>query len=204
MTTTWTMTTDVLLEFAGLHGSRGLCHVRIYEAPGQRPVALVGQLDEYTGTSITNAAEAVAGAIAQQLLTDGREFRYIEHYPSRMFDEGTPSFDEVFFKHISPGEQPSHPGHYSGTTMILDDDGSGVVLRGDAVPGTFREPDWIPLGDIASELPGATVKVWPSGEYTAANVAGVAGQALLEEVRRHNEIQTQSLLSLLDDGPGER
>lgn len=54
---------ESLLVYQRLEGLDGLAHVRVYEAPGQFPVVIAGQLDDNPGTMLTTAIEMVAAAI---------------------------------------------------------------------------------------------------------------------------------------------
>jgi hypothetical protein len=51
------LTHELLLPYQGLNGFDGLCHVRIYEDPGQLPVTIAGGLTDNPGTSNTNATD---------------------------------------------------------------------------------------------------------------------------------------------------
>ena len=57
------LTHESLIAYRGFHDINGLCHVRVFEAPGGLPVVIAGALDDRTGTSITNAIEMVAAAV---------------------------------------------------------------------------------------------------------------------------------------------
>jgi hypothetical protein len=86
------LTRERLLTYQGLNDFDGLCHVRIYEQPGQLPIVIAGALDDNPGTSITNAISMVASAVQRSEFSDGREFRLIEHYPDTIDGRGTPTY----------------------------------------------------------------------------------------------------------------
>jgi hypothetical protein len=65
------LTRELLLPYQGLNGFDGVCHVRVYEQPGQLPVVIVGALDDNPGTSITNAIEMVAAAVQRSEFRTG-------------------------------------------------------------------------------------------------------------------------------------
>ena len=73
------LTHEELLVYPGLNGHLGACHLRVYERRHDRPVCIVGSFDELVGTSIQNAAEAVATAISERIGTT--RFTMIEWWP---------------------------------------------------------------------------------------------------------------------------
>jgi hypothetical protein len=84
------LTHQSLLPYQGFHGTRGLCHIRVYEQPGRLPVVIAGALEDGPGTSTTNAIEMVAAAIQASdpshyagtlLLIDGAEIHATEGTP---------------------------------------------------------------------------------------------------------------------------
>jgi hypothetical protein len=44
------LTRELLLPYQGLNSFDGLCHIRVYEQPGQLPVVIAGGLDDNPGT----------------------------------------------------------------------------------------------------------------------------------------------------------
>ena len=126
---------ETLISYRGFHGIDGLCHVRVFEAPGRLPVVIAGALDDNTGTSITNAVEMVAAAIKQKLFPEGREFELIEHYPGSLRDGSKPSFTRVRFQHPHRADRPPACG-----TVLLTDGTDAAVSEGPAMPGDFRSP----------------------------------------------------------------
>jgi hypothetical protein len=65
---------------------RVLCHLRVYEAPEQPAVVIVGNLDD-RGMTVTNTAGELAAELATRILP-GEQFAFIEHYPRRYNDPG--------------------------------------------------------------------------------------------------------------------
>ncbi len=185
------LTHELLLPYQGLNGFDGLCHVRVYQHPGQLPVVIAGGLTDNPGTSITNAIEMVAAAIQRTVFTDGREFRLVEHYPSSLAVRDQPTFALIHFSHRSIREDPDNPRHYAGSIVILGDE-TTTAARGREIDGDFREPRWEPIHDIQS-LIGCEVQTWPEEQYTVHTVAGEQGEQLLVRLaaqarRRSDEI----------------
>ena len=42
------LTREALLPYPAFHRMTGICHVRIFEAPGQRPIAIAGEMADNT------------------------------------------------------------------------------------------------------------------------------------------------------------
>jgi hypothetical protein len=174
------LTHQSLLPYQGFHGTRGLCHIRVYEQPGRLPVVIAGALDDGPGTSVTNAIEMVAAAIQANVFADGREFELIEYYPDSIDGGSSPRFTRVRFKHRSVEENPGDPSHYAGTMLLID--GAEIhVTEGTPIEGDFRDPDWEPVANI-EQLVGCEVEVWEPSSYTARAVAGEQGQQLCDEL----------------------
>ncbi len=190
------LTHESLLRYQGLHGTEGLCHVRVYEQAGRLSVAIVGARDDGPGTSTTNAIEMVAAAVQGACFAGGREFELIEHHPSSIAGHGSPSFCRVRFRHRNIHEDPSDPSHYAGTIVSIEPDGldlePGAPIRGD-----FRDPSWEPIADIEQFI-GCDVQVWKDGNYTASAVAGAHGQRLRDEVAARTELAIRRLLDVLE------
>jgi hypothetical protein len=187
------LTHESLLPYQGLHGTRGVCHVRVYEQPGRLPVVIAGALDDGPGGTTTTAIEMVAAAIQASVFADGREFELIEHYPDSLEDASSPSFSRVRFAHRSIDEDPDDPTHYAGTLLLID--GEDVhAAEGTPIEGDFRDPSWEPITDI-EQLLGCEVRLWPQGSYTARAIAGEPGQRLRDEVA---EETTEAATRLLD------
>jgi hypothetical protein len=190
------LTHQSLLPYQGFHGTRGLCHIRVYEQPGRLPVVIVGALDDGPGTSITNAIEMVAAAIQASVFTDGREFELIEHYPGSLGDSSTPSFTRVHFAHRSINEDPDDPTHYTGRILLIDG-GDVHAAEGLPIEGDFRDPTWEPITDIELVV-GCEVEVWAEGSYNARAVAGEPGQQLCDEVARETTEATEDIIDTIE------
>jgi hypothetical protein len=190
------LTHESLLPYQGLYGTRGMCHIRVYEQPGRLPVVIAGGLDDAPGTTITNATEMVAGAIQASVFTDGREFELVEHYPGSLGDSGTPSFSRVRFAHRSIDEDPEDPTHYAGRLVLISGEEAQVV-DGQPIEGDFRDPSWEPIADI-EQLLGCEVELWPEGSYTARAVAGERGQRLYDEVAAETAEATETLMDAIE------
>jgi hypothetical protein len=191
------LTQEALLPYQGFHGTYGVCHVRVYEEPGQLPVVIAGALDDGPGTSITNAIEMVAAAIQASIFTDGREFELIQHYPSSVGD-GKPIFSRLRFKHRSVEERPEDPSNYAGSIVVIDGDDAHVE-RGRPIQGDFRDPSWTEIADI-EQLLGCEVRIWPAGEYTARAVAGEQGQQLRDEIAAQTTAATRRIIDAIEPG----
>lgn len=190
------LTHESLLAYQGLHGTRGLCHVRVYEEPGRLPVVIAGALEDAPGTSITNAIEMVAAAIQASVFSDGREFELIEHYPDRLDGSGAPGFSRIRFVHRSIEEDPGDPSHYAGNLVFIA--GEDVhVAEGSPIVGDFRDPSWEPIADIELLL-GSEVEVWEPGSYTARAVAGEQGQLLCDEVAEETAAATTRFIDAIE------
>jgi hypothetical protein len=186
---------ESLLPYQGLHGTRSLCHIRVYEQPGRLPVVIAGALDDAPGTTITNATEMVAGAVQAGVFTDGREFELIEHYPGSL-DGGGPTFSRVRFAHRSIEEDPEDPTHYAGSILLISGEETHAT-DGQPIEGDFRDPSWEPVADI-DRLLGCKVEIWPEGIYTARAVAGEHGQQLLDEIAAEMAEITEELIDAVE------
>ncbi len=126
-----TMTFDGRYEFRGLNSDGGVCHLRIYQAPGRTPVIVATELPENPNTSITNTAEHLYPDIVAKHFSDRFDYDevavFVEHYPPMQGKYGrgrTEDFDQVLFERKVP--QPQSVG--------------GTWRR------TLGEPEWQPLG----------------------------------------------------------
>lgn len=118
-------------------------HIRIFEAGGQLPVVIVGQLDDNNGTSITQMAEYLAEQIADEYFPEGREFVYIEFYPGHLKER-----------------RDNRTGNYSATAFDLSSNGPGA-----------GDPDWTERSRSEIEsLVGCSLPEWPEqGSYTTGS-----------------------------------
>ena len=180
------LTRELLLPYQGLDAFNGLCHLRVYEQPGQLPVAIAGGLDDNPGTAVTNAVEMVAAAVQRSEFLDGREFRLIEHYRDGIDGRPPPAYSLVHFSHRpleeSPNDTPS-------------------------IEGDFRHPCWEPI-DSVEALVRCKVAFWTPGTYTARATAGEQGERLRRELaedgkRIHDPVVIrQADLNQIDPVPG--
>lgn len=159
------LTRELLLPYQGLDAFNGLCHLRVYEQPGQLPVVIAGGLDDNPGTPLTHAVELVAAAVQYTQFSDGREFRLIEHYRNGIDGRPAPAYSLVQFSHRPLEESP-------------DDSGN--------IEGAFRHPRWDPIDNI-EQLVGCKVAVWTPGRYTARAVAGEQGERLRHELAENGK-----------------
>jgi hypothetical protein len=160
------------------------------------PIVIAGALDDGPGTSITNAIEMVAAAIQANILTDGREFELIEHYPRALGALDAPCFSRVRFGHRSIEEDPADPTHYAGSIVLIDGE-EAHVDRGHPIQGDFRDPSWEQITDIEQVL-GCEVKVWQDGNYTAHAVGGEQGQELRDELADATADATERLIDIIE------
>jgi hypothetical protein len=150
------LTRELLLPYQGLDALNGLCHLRVYEQPGQLPVVIAAGLDDNPGTAVTNAVEMVAAAVQRTQFSDGREFRLIEHYRDGIDGRPAPAYSLVHFSH-RPLEESAE------------------------IEGEFRHPCWQPIDDV-EQLVCCKVAIWTPGTYTARAVAGEQGERLRREL----------------------
>jgi hypothetical protein len=67
--------------FAGFHGSKAHCWLRIFDGDPDRPTVVIAtELRTNTGTSITNAAETLAAAVCRRHRIDPDSLLWVEHY----------------------------------------------------------------------------------------------------------------------------
>jgi hypothetical protein len=154
------LTRELLLPYQGLDAFNGLCHIRVYEQPGQLPVVIAGGLDDNPGTSTTLAIETVAATVQRSEFSDGREFHLIEHYRDGIDGRPAPTYALIHFSHRPLQDPP--------------DDSSNIE-------GEFRHPCWEPIDDV-EELLGCEVTAWERGLYTARAIAGEQGERLRSEL----------------------
>jgi hypothetical protein len=81
--------------FTGLGGTRSYCRLRLFNAASAGKVtAIVTEISDKTGTSVTNAAGQLAGAICERFGIEPQRFVLIEHYAEERGARGT--FDESY------------------------------------------------------------------------------------------------------------
>jgi hypothetical protein len=71
------------------------CHLRIFEAPGDIPVVIVGQFEDSPGPTVVNAIENIASLVAAKFFEDGREFLLFDYWPKGA-GLGLEDFDEQY------------------------------------------------------------------------------------------------------------
>jgi hypothetical protein len=168
------LTRELLLPYQGLDAFNGLCHIRVYEQPGQLPVVIAGGLDDNPGSSITNAIEVLAATVQRSLFSDGREFHLIEHYRDGIDGRPAPTYALVHFSHRPLQDSP--------------DDSCNIE-------GNFRHPCWEPIDDV-EHLVGCKVTAWERGLYTARAIAGEHGERLRSELAENAHRVREEVLRL--------
>ncbi|MHB1527010.1 MAG: helix-turn-helix transcriptional regulator [Candidatus Dormibacteria bacterium] len=121
-------------------------HLRLYATPGadREPVVILGQLEDNSGVSVTNAIEEFARYIAGRF-RPGRDFLLIEHRV------GLKSGDEPYFALVT----------FSGAPAAR--------WRGKRV--RFTSPEWHSISRAQVErMVGRAIVVYDPGTYTGANV----------------------------------
>jgi hypothetical protein len=97
-------TFDGIHHYAGYHGSRAHCRLRIYADPGRPTVVIATEAPTNTGTSITHAAEMLAADVCGRFGIDPDGLLWVERYHA---GGGLPErFSRVEFKphrHARPG-----------------------------------------------------------------------------------------------------
>jgi len=129
------LTEDHVHAFRGPSGVRSACRVRLYmpdeegEALGDAPVAIVSELADNPGTSVTNAIEQLTAEV-MDVHGLGRVPVFVEHYPPEATGGREETFDLVVFAHHEVRE----------------------VLRGGLWRKEIGPPTWKPLGRRAVEV----------------------------------------------------
>jgi hypothetical protein len=146
-----TSVSDTILEYSGFRWPCE-CHLRIYERPGRRPLAIVGQMEHSDG-SITNSIETLAAVIATTYFAGNPDFECIEYHASGLVDDHY--FSEVTFR-------TRHPARGRRFNR---------VLRRSRSTDPFAEPSWRSLHRTElEERLGQPVDVFQKGTYTKENV----------------------------------
>ncbi len=109
-------THDYRHHFRGWQGCPSVCRIRVYRGSAGATIILATELEgENRGTSITNAAEALATELERRHCPDpGERMLWVEHYPPR----------------ASGGRQPACRAHFALVTFTRADD------------GTLHSPHW--------------------------------------------------------------
>lgn len=172
------LTHESLLRYQGLFGFDGLCHIRVFEQPERKPVVIAGNLDDNPGTSIHTGIEMVADAIRRNILTDGREFELIEHFPEAWAIR--PIYSRVRFELCRWHKDVED----ADTIVRTHPNGTTLAYHHDPREGNFRDPKWESIQDIDQQL-GCHIQRWPEGQYTAHNLAGEQGEKLRHETHQY-------------------
>jgi hypothetical protein len=90
---------DYIHPYTSGVGYPSKCRIRIYLSDEERDATVVicSELATNTGTSVTNAAEWVAGDVLKHHGLDGAAPVWIEHYPPEATDGREETFDLVLF-----------------------------------------------------------------------------------------------------------
>lgn len=78
-------TADDLIQFPALGGGEATAHVRVFVGDGdEKPVVIVGQLDDNNSTSVTNAIEEIHVIVEHRYFEGLIDFDLIEFYPGQI------------------------------------------------------------------------------------------------------------------------
>jgi hypothetical protein len=197
---TYSLTRDEVLEYSGFHGTRALCHLRVYETYRELPVCIVGNFDGGLGTSTTNAIETVATRVAEQI--DSDEFRLIEWYPHGYYAQG---FSEAILERV-PATGRAH-----GQVLIQGEPPDHALATGHTAIARFAHPQWTHRSEneLAELLGGETVQELRAlaserGDYTVERLFGRSGLHQANAVRAHNRFQFDALEARLGEWSLER
>lgn len=79
-------------QFPGVAGFLSQCNLHVLVQPGCQPIAVMTEIPENPGTSVTNAVERIATKIYWEFLSGNcrpKDVRFIEHYPGFTSKEET-------------------------------------------------------------------------------------------------------------------
>jgi hypothetical protein len=139
---------------------------------------IAGNLDDNPGTSIQTGIEMVADAIRRNIVTGGREFELIEHFPAAWAIR--PTYSWVRFEWCSWHKDVED----ADTIVKTHPDGTTLAYHYDPRQGNFRDPKWEPIQDIDQQL-GCHLQIWPRDQYTAHTLAGEQGEKLCHETGQY-------------------
>jgi hypothetical protein len=94
-----TLVVDARFPYPGYFERPAACRLRLYQHEG-RTVALLTELNDNPGASVTNCAETVAHLVVREYELDPERTTFIEHYPGRPGPKGAvrdENFDLVTF-----------------------------------------------------------------------------------------------------------
>jgi hypothetical protein len=75
-------TFDGIHHYAGYHGSRAHCRLRIYADPDRPTVVIATEAPDNAGTSITHAAETLAAGVCLHYGIAPDTLLWVERYPA--------------------------------------------------------------------------------------------------------------------------
>ena len=99
---------DYRYTYTGYWTRDAVCRIQIFAAPEQVPVVVATELDENTGTSITNVCEYLAAEVIARHFPERFEAEdpviWLEHYPRTSAErrQGLPSFSQADFGSFTP------------------------------------------------------------------------------------------------------
>jgi hypothetical protein len=98
---------EYIVVFRAFARDASRCHVIVAHDDQGQKAALVGELDDNPGTSVTNALQQVADVIRLNLLDGDSEFQLYEYDP-----EGLPDLEPTFYRiewngEPGPGSMPA-------------------------------------------------------------------------------------------------
>ncbi len=174
------LTHEICIQYSGLELNDGLAHLRIYEGPGCRPVAIVGQLEDNPGTPIESVIVQVQEAVRDWEF-DGRDFDLIVYSPA---DE---PYKHVTFTVRSPGEltpaQEEAADAAIGIIWDVEYPDADYAREVGTQHSVRRDPVWHPVESL-SDFVDVTVEEWEPGGYTCADVFGPEGeQKRIQQIR---------------------
>ena len=192
------LASDELLEFPAYNGFRGVCHLLIYVAARKPTLCLAGNFDQPVGAFTTTRVEAVATKVADRL--GGDEFRLIEWYPHSLGGAPYPevTLDAVAASTVTHGQALTGDGQRWHTTTHHT-----TVVR-------FANPRFTALGEpqLAKLLGHQALHelhdmAAMNGEYTPELLFGATGRRLAEEIRAHNDAQTEAFIARITARDGD-
>src|SRR5262245_34761683 len=93
---------NTIYEFTAATGVKAICGLCILR-DDERMVAVLTELPDNTGMSVTNAAEEIATQVRRSFGLDPEQTRWIEHYPERQYQvhqrtlTEPATYDEIVF-----------------------------------------------------------------------------------------------------------
>ena len=123
-------------EYRGFHGCRCVCSLEILPATDGRRVVIATELEDNSGTSVTNVAEHLASEVCDRFGIDPDKLVWIETYgyAAPGAGERRRTFDRVTFKRREPDG-------------VIRWGPSVLKSKPDGWPGYFQDPDWHAMTD---------------------------------------------------------